>query len=45
MIHDLPFNPKLCNYDLERKESSRFLGVIINEQLTWNQHILAIKAK
>ena len=40
-IHDIPFKPKLCKFDLERKSSSRFLGVIINEQLTWNQHILA----
>ena len=44
-IHDIPFKPRICNHDLERKYSSRFLGVIINEHLTWNQHILAIKAK
>ena len=44
-IHEMPFKPRICNYYLERKQSSRFLGVIINEQLTWNEHILAIKAK
>ena len=44
-IHFMPFKPRLCNYDLERKYSSRFLGVIINEKLTWDEHILAIKAK
>ena len=37
--------PKIFNHYLERKFSSRFLGVIINENLTWNEHILAIKAK
>ena len=44
-IHDIPFKPRICNHDLERKYSTRFLGFIINEHLTWNQHILAIKAK
>ena len=41
----MPFKPKIYNSDLERKYSSQFLGVIINEKLTWNEHILAIKAK
>ena len=44
-MHDMPFKPKLYKSDLERKSSSRFLGLIINEWLTWNQHILAVKAK
>ena len=44
-IHDMAFKPKLCNHALERKGSARFLGIIINEQLNWNQHILGIKAK
>ena len=44
-IHDMPFKPKLYQHYLERKSSSRFLGVIINEQLTWDEHIRAIKAK
>ena len=44
-IRDMPFKPKLCKSHLERKSNSRFLGVVINEQLTWNQHILAVKAK
>ena len=44
-MHDMPFKPKIFNHFLERKFSSRFLGVIINENLTWNENILAIKAK
>ena len=44
-IRDMPFKPKLCKSDPKRKNSARFLGVVINEQLTWNQHILAVKAK
>ena len=44
-IHNLPFKPRICNFEIERKFSCRFLGVIINETLTWNEHILAIKAK
>lgn len=42
---DLPFKPSISNYHIERKESARFLGVIIDEKLSWKQHISAVKAK
>ena len=44
-VDDLGFKPKLCDFEISRKNTARFLGVIINENLTWNDHILAIKAK
>ena len=44
-LSNIPFKPRLCKYDIERSVSSRFLGVIINENLTWTEHICAIKAK
>ena len=44
-IDELHFSPKIFNWKIERKQSSRFLGVIINENLTWKDHILAIRAK
>ena len=39
------FIPKISSHKIERKFNCRFLGVIINETLTWKEHILAIKAK
>ena len=42
---ELPFKPTVCNHKIERKTDARFLGIIINENLTWKNHILAIKAK
>ena len=44
-IENLPFIPKIFDRKIERKQSARFLGVIMNENLTWKDHILAIKAK
>ena len=41
----MQFIPKISNHEIERKFNCRFLGVIINETLTWKEHILAIKAK
>ena len=41
----LPFELKIFNYVIEREKSARFLGVIIDENLTWREHILAVKAK
>ena len=44
-IQDFPFEPKLFKYEIKREKIARFLGVLINENLTWNDHISAIKAK
>ena len=44
-IATLPFVPKIKNHEIERKYSARFLGVIINDKLTWKDHTLAVKAK
>ena len=44
-IQELPFTPKLFKYEIERKRVARFLGVIINENLTWNDHTQSLKAK
>ena len=44
-VTELPFKPTVCNHEIERKIDARFLGIIINENSTWNNHILAIKAK
>ena len=42
---NLPFEIKIFNHTIERERSARFLGVIIDENLTWREHILAVKAK
>ena len=39
------FAPKLGNIPIERKNVARFLGVLIDEKLTWKHHITAIKTK
>ena len=44
-IQDLPFVPKICKYEISRVYTNKFFGVIINHNLNWNDHILAIKAK
>ena len=44
-IATLPFTPKIRNHEIERKYSARFLGVIMNDKLTWKDHTLAVKAK
>ena len=44
-LHDLDFSPKIFSYEIEKKENALFLGVIINENLTWKEHTLAIRAK
>lgn len=41
--HD--YNIKIANRYIKRTDSTKFLGVIINEKLNWNQHIAAIKQK
>ena len=42
---ELNFVPKILNIPINRKETVRFLGVLVDEKLTWNQHISAIKSK
>ena len=44
-IENIPFTPKIFNYEIERKINARFLGIIIQENLSWRNHIMAVKAK
>ena len=39
------FKPRICNHPIEQASSARFLGVIIDDKLSWSKHITAIKAK
>ena len=39
------FVPTISKKPIERKHASRFLGVLIDENLTWKEHISAIKMK
>lgn len=36
---------KICNVDIERVFVTKFLGVVIDQKLTWKQHIEYIKGK
>lgn len=36
---------KINNVEIERKREARFLGVIIDDQLTWGKHISCLKLK
>ena len=38
-------NVTMANTLIQRKTESRFLGVIIDEKLTWSQHITSLKSK
>ena len=42
---DYTFQPKINGKPIEQKQAARFLGVIIDNKLNWNQHIRAIKTK
>ena len=42
---NLPFEPKIFKSVIEREKSARFIGVIIDKNLTWREHILAVKSK
>ena len=45
-IHELDnFKPKISGIPIEHKTVTRFLGVLIDEKLTWKHHITAIKSK
>ncbi len=39
------YEPHIGGKKIERKHVARFLGVIIDEKLTWTYHIAALKAK
>ena len=39
------FIPKINNIPIERKRVAKFLGVLVDEKLTWTYQISAIKAK
>lgn len=39
------FNPKINNIPIERKTVARFLGVLVDEKLTWTNHIAALRLK
>ena len=39
------FNISIDNTTIERKSEARFLGVIVDERLTWSKHISALKTK
>ena len=41
----LSFTTTISNRPIERRESARFLGVIVDEKLSWRQHITMVKAK
>ena len=41
----MDFTPKLANVPIERATSSKFLRVIVDENLTWKTHIAALKTK
>lgn len=39
------FTPKIANIPIERKQVARFLGVLVDDKLTWTHQIAAIKSK
>ena len=42
---ELPFELIISNIPIKRKTEAKFLGVIIDEKLTWNKHITALQSK
>ena len=40
-------NPRLTinNVNIQRVEEAKFLGVILNEKLSWSPHLKALKSK
>ena len=39
------FIPKINSIPIERKSVAKFLGVLVDDKLSWSQHITAIKSK
>ena len=44
-LHLGTFVPKIAGIPIERKTVARFLGVIIDDKLSWSHHITAIRSK
>ncbi len=40
-----PFAPKMGNLPIEHKKVAKFLGVLVDNKLSWKQHISAIRTK
>ena len=40
---EFQYNVKIDDLSLEQKYSTKFLGVIIDKNLSWNQHLSSIK--
>ena len=36
---------KINNFEIKRVHEARFLGVIVDDKLTWSAHIRALKSK
>ena len=45
VIHSNTFVPKMNNIPIEHKHVAKFLGVLVDDKLTWKHHITAIKSK
>ena len=39
------FNVKICNHDIQRSDSVKYLGVYIDQKLKWNNHVNHIQSK
>ena len=44
-IETTAFQVRIDNTVIERKTEAKFLGVIVDEKLTWSQHIKAVRTK
>ena len=45
VIHSNTFVPKINNIPIEHKHVAKFLGVLVDDKLTWKHHITAVKSK
>ena len=43
--NNTPFNIQIKNSVITNSKSARFLGIIINENLTWNEHVITLHNK
>ena len=42
---EFQYNVKIDDLSLEQKDSTKFLGVIIDKNLSWNQHLSSISSQ